>query len=198
VRARRGVLYLADLNPRAGTEPGKVRPVLVVQTDLLNEAGHPSTWVLPCTTRLTGENLLRVVLPRSIAGNREECEVMVDQSRAIDNRRLVRALRPLPKSILAEVGENCGGWAISSRPAPTLAPADQRGPHARQALVAGRGVELPDPSSFDPDRSPREWHSRGQGFDPPQLHQLRHQLGRAPQDRVPSWSGVAFNRNWPA
>jgi len=105
VRARRGVLYLADLNPRAGTEPGKVRPVLVIQTDLLNEAGHPSTWVLPCTTRLTGENLLRVVLPRGIAGNRGECEVMVDQSRAIDNRRLVRALKPLPRSILAEVVE---------------------------------------------------------------------------------------------
>ena len=105
MRARRGVLYLADLNPRAGTEPGKVRPVLVIQTDLLNEAGHPSTWVLPCTTRLTGENLLRVVLPRGIASNREECEVMVDQSRAIDNRRLVRALKPLPRSILAEVME---------------------------------------------------------------------------------------------
>ena len=105
MRARRGVLYLADLNPRVGTEPGKVRPVLVVQTDLLNDAGHPSTWVLPCTTRLTGENLLRVVLPRGIAGNREDCEVMVDQSRAIDNRRLVRALKPLPRSILAEVVE---------------------------------------------------------------------------------------------
>jgi mRNA interferase MazF len=105
VRVRRGVLYLADLNPRAGTESGKVRPVLVIQTDLLNDAGHPSTWVLPCTTRLTGENLLRVVLPRGIAGNRAECEVMIDQSRAIDNRRLVRALKPLPRSILAEVVE---------------------------------------------------------------------------------------------
>jgi mRNA interferase MazF len=103
VKARRGALYLADLHPRAGTEPRKVRPVLVIQTDLLNDAGHPSTWVLPCTTRLTGENLLRVVLPPGIAGNREECEVMVDQSRAIDNRRLVRALKPLPRSILAEV-----------------------------------------------------------------------------------------------
>jgi mRNA interferase MazF len=103
VKVRRGVLYLADLDPRAGTEPGKVRPVLVVQTDLLNETGHPSTWILPCTTRLTGENLLRVVLPKGIAGNREECEIMVDQSRAIDNRRLGRALKPLPRSILAEV-----------------------------------------------------------------------------------------------
>ena len=105
MRPRRGVLYLADLNPRAGTEPGKMRPVLVIQTDLLNEAGHPSTWVLPCTTRLAGENLLRVSLPRGIAGNREECEVMVDQSRAIDNRRFVRALKPLPRPILAEVAE---------------------------------------------------------------------------------------------
>ena len=43
MKARRGVLYLADLNPRRGTEPGKVRPVLVIQTDLLNDAGHPST-----------------------------------------------------------------------------------------------------------------------------------------------------------
>jgi len=105
VRIRRGTLYLADLNPRSGTEPGKTRPVLVVQSDLLNEAEHPSTWVLPCTTRLAGENLLRVSLPKGIAGNREDCEVMIDQSRAIDNRRLVRALKPLPRSILREVEE---------------------------------------------------------------------------------------------
>lgn len=103
MKARRGVLYLADLDPRQGTEPGKLRPVVVIQTDLLNGAGHPSTWVLPCTTRLTGGNLLRVELPRGIAGNRADCEVMVDQSRAIDNRRLVRPLEPLPPSILAEI-----------------------------------------------------------------------------------------------
>ena len=105
MRILRGSLYLADLNPRRGTEPGKARPVLVIQTDLLNGAGHPSTWVLPCTTRLAGENLLRVSLPRGIAGNVKECEVMIDQSRAIDNRRFVRALEPLPLSLLKEVEE---------------------------------------------------------------------------------------------
>jgi mRNA interferase MazF len=113
VKIRRGTLYLADLNPRRGTEAGKTRPVLVVQTDLLNEVDHPSTWVLPCTTRLTGENLLRVVLPRGVAGNRQECEVMMDQSRAIDNRRLVRTLKPLPRSLLREVDEKLrrlAGW----------------------------------------------------------------------------------------
>ena len=102
---RRGTLYLADLSPRRGTEPGKVRPVLVIQSDLLNEAEHPSTWILPCTTRLAGENLLRVVLPRGMAGNRQDCEIMVDQSRAIDNRRIVRRLKALPLSILREVEE---------------------------------------------------------------------------------------------
>jgi mRNA interferase MazF len=105
VKIRRGTLYLADLDPRRGTEPGKARPVLVIQTDLLNDAGHPSTWVLPCTTRLSGENLLRVALPQGIAGNARDCEVMIDQSRAIDNRRLVRALEPLPRSLLREVEE---------------------------------------------------------------------------------------------
>ncbi|HEY2773829.1 MAG TPA: type II toxin-antitoxin system PemK/MazF family toxin [Candidatus Binatia bacterium] len=105
MKIERGTLYLADLTPRRGTEPGRTRPVLVIQNDLLNEVGHPSTWILPCTTQLAGDNLLRVSLPRGIAGNRENCEVMIDQSRAIDNRRLVRPLRPLPPPILAEVEE---------------------------------------------------------------------------------------------
>ena len=105
MKIQRGSLYLAHLNPRLGTEPGKVRPGLVIQTDLLNQAGHPSTWVLPCTTRLAGENLLRVPLPRGIAGNRQNCEVMIDQSRSIDNHRFVRGLKPLPRLLLREVEE---------------------------------------------------------------------------------------------
>jgi hypothetical protein len=56
-----------------------------------------------CATRLAGENLLRVFLPRGLAGNREDCEVMIDQSRAIDNWRFVQALDRLPGRILREV-----------------------------------------------------------------------------------------------
>ena len=103
MKIERGLLYLADLSPRRGTESGKLRPVLVIQTDLLNEAEHPSTWVLPCTTLVAGENLLRVSLPKGMAGNRQDCEVMIDQSRTIDNCRFVRRLQALPRSILREV-----------------------------------------------------------------------------------------------
>ena len=98
-----GFLYLADLNPRFGSEPGKVRPILIIQTDLLNEASHPSTWILPCTTHLFGESLLRVPLPKGIAGNSEACEIMIDQSRAIDNRRIKKKLKSLPSTLLHEV-----------------------------------------------------------------------------------------------
>jgi mRNA interferase MazF len=105
LRIDHGSLLVANLNPRRGTEAGKLRPVVVLQTDLLNRTGHPSTWVVPCTTRLTGESLLRVCLPAGAAGNDRECEVMIDQSRAIDNRRLHRRLGRLPPALLREVKE---------------------------------------------------------------------------------------------
>ena len=105
MKIRYGCLYLADLSPGRGSEVGKVRPVLVMQTDLLNEVNHPSTWVLPCTTRVTGESLIRIFLPKGIAGNDQDCEVMVDQSRAIDNRRFKAQLKPLPVSIFEECKE---------------------------------------------------------------------------------------------
>ena len=109
LRIDHGGLYAAALDPRFGTEPGKARTVLVIQTDLLNVACHPSTWVLPCTTRLGGENILRVRLVAGIAGNSRECEVMIDQSRAIDNRRFKRKLGALPAPLLREVKEKLRG-----------------------------------------------------------------------------------------
>jgi len=48
----RGEVWLADLNPRRGTEPGKTRPVVVVQAQALLNADHPSTLVVPLTTQL--------------------------------------------------------------------------------------------------------------------------------------------------
>ena len=82
-------VYLADLNPRRGTEPGKVRPVVVVQTDLLNGL-HPSTVVCPLTTKVQPRaRFLRVHLIIGEAGLKEQSVIMVDQIRAIDNRRFL-------------------------------------------------------------------------------------------------------------
>lgn len=98
-----GHLYLADLNPRFGTEPGKVRPVVVVQTDSLNRY-HPSTIVCPLTTRIAGfENPLRVAIPKGVSGLSRPSDILVDQVKAIDNRRLRRKLAPLPDLHLSEL-----------------------------------------------------------------------------------------------
>ncbi len=40
-------IWTADLNPQIGTEPVKTRPVLIIQTNLLNQIPHPSTIICP-------------------------------------------------------------------------------------------------------------------------------------------------------
>lgn len=98
-----GYLYLADLNPRYGTEPGKVRPVVVVQTDSLNRY-HPSTIVCPLTTKVAGfENPLRVAIPKGVSGLSRPSDILVDQVKAIDNRRLRRRLGALSDPYLSEL-----------------------------------------------------------------------------------------------
>lgn len=86
---RRGEVWLANLNPGRGTEPGKVRPVLVVQHQALLDAEHPSTLVIPLTTNLIADaEPLRL---RVSARDRLEraSDLLVDQLRAVDNRRLL-------------------------------------------------------------------------------------------------------------
>ena len=85
----RGEVWLANLDRGRGTEPGKRRPVLVVQAQPLLDANHPSTLVIPLTTRLVDDaEPLRVRVPAS-GRLREASDLLVDQLRAIDNRRLV-------------------------------------------------------------------------------------------------------------
>ncbi len=102
----RGEVWVADLNPRRGTEPGKTRPVLVVQAQALLDAGHPSTLVAPLTTRLVDDaEPLRIRI--SATGDlQRDSDVLVDQLRAIDNRRLVRGpLARVRPRVMAKVGQ---------------------------------------------------------------------------------------------
>ena len=78
---------------------------MAFQSDLLYRTGHGSTWIFPYTNRLAGESLLRVCLPTGAAGNDREYEVMIDQRRAVANRRLRRRLGRLPATLLREVKE---------------------------------------------------------------------------------------------
>ena len=99
-------VYLADLAVRHGTEPGKVRPVVVMQTDLINNT-HPSTIVCPVTSRVVrGLDTLRVHIPEREAGLSKPSDVLVDQIRAIDNKRFIRKMGRLPRSLGEKLTRN--------------------------------------------------------------------------------------------
>jgi mRNA interferase MazF len=98
-------IWIADLEPQRGTETGKVRPVLIVQTNLLKE--HPSTIICPITTNVVEESdILRVHLKKEDANLKSDSDIMIDQIRAIDNRRLTSKIGELPKNLQAKVKEN--------------------------------------------------------------------------------------------
>ncbi len=97
-------IWLADLNPRIGTEPGKTRPVVIIQTDLLNEF-HPSTIVCPVTTKVNKEiQLLRVHLGKGKLD--KPSDILVDQIRAIDNKRFLKRLGALNKAQIKTLKAN--------------------------------------------------------------------------------------------
>lgn len=100
-------VWIADLNPQIGTEAGKTRPVLVIQTDLLNKLPHPSTIVCPITTNVSKDaEILRVHLKRGVANVHDDCDIMIDQIRAIDNQRLIKKVGVLPANLIDKVKEN--------------------------------------------------------------------------------------------
>ena len=83
-------IWLANLNPSKGTEPGKIRPVVIVQTDLLNDS-HLSTIICPVSTNLIPDaELLRVHLKKGQLDKLSD--VLIDQIRAIDNKRLLNKI----------------------------------------------------------------------------------------------------------
>ena len=99
-------IWIADLEPQRGTETGKVRPVLIAQTNLLNNE-HPSTIVCPVTTNVEKESeILRVHIKKGTANLKIESDIMIDQIRAIDNRRLLNKIGELPKDLQLKVKEN--------------------------------------------------------------------------------------------
>jgi mRNA interferase MazF len=85
-----GEIWLANLNPGRGTEPGKIRPVLILQNQALLDADHPSTLIVPLTTNLIDDaEPLRLRISAQ-GGLERDSDLLLDQLRAIDNRRLLQ------------------------------------------------------------------------------------------------------------
>lgn len=101
---RRGSLYVVDFNPTIRTKPGKLRPALVLQSDLVNEAGYPSTVVIPTTTKLVeNPGLLGLHLPKGVAGLDRDSDLLLGQLIAVANDSFRRQIGSLPDQLMEEV-----------------------------------------------------------------------------------------------
>ncbi|EON20750.1 PemK-like protein DNA binding protein [Cupriavidus sp. GA3-3] len=107
---KRGQIWEVDLNPQTHREePAKRnRPALVIQTDLLNDAGHPTTIIVPGTSQIEREDCfpLRVALGK-LPGLAYETDLLIDQVRAVSNRQFIggRPVARLGTDYMSEVEE---------------------------------------------------------------------------------------------
>ena len=86
---QKGEIYLAKLIPKKGNEVGKIRPVLIYQTNILNECEHPTTIILPISTVLIDNAYpLRYRITKRDKLDKTS-DILCDQIRALDNQRIL-------------------------------------------------------------------------------------------------------------
>lgn len=91
MKYRRGDVYLAKLNPAKGSEPGKERPVIILQSNSLNELAYPTCIVIPCSSKEMPVNSIRPLLYGKFFDR--PTYALLDQVRSVDvNKRLTRKI----------------------------------------------------------------------------------------------------------
>jgi mRNA interferase MazF len=110
-KALRGEVWAVDFEPQTHRqEPGKKeRPALVIQTDALNRAGHPTTIVVPGTSKVEplppGDNFPLRVRVQKTDGLKYDTDLLVDQVRPIANTRLMYRYCAVVPNVLKKVEE---------------------------------------------------------------------------------------------
>ena len=100
-------IWIVNLDTRKGTEPDKTRPVVIIQINLLNKLPHPSTIICPVSTNIEKEsNILRVNIKKGEANMKFDCDILIDQIRAIDNKRLISKIGSLSTPLIQKIKEN--------------------------------------------------------------------------------------------
>ncbi len=89
-KIKHGEVWLANLNPTRGTETGKYRPVLILQNQALLDIEHPSTVIIPLTTQLIDHAEPLRIRIKAQDNLEKESDLLIDQIRAIDNKRLIK------------------------------------------------------------------------------------------------------------
>lgn len=97
-------IWLANLNPARGTEVGKIRPVLILQSDNLNPFHHSSI-ICPLSSNPWKEKLFHLPIKADLIGVEKDSVILLDQLRALDNQRLIKKLGSLPYEYHSQINQ---------------------------------------------------------------------------------------------
>ncbi len=98
-----------DLEPAAGAQANKVRPVVVVSNDAANrratEQGRGVVTVVPVTSNVTRVLPFQTLVPEEATGLRTPSKAQAEQVRSLDVVRFRTRLGRLPASVLTDLDD---------------------------------------------------------------------------------------------
>lgn len=102
-RIRRGDIAIANLEPVTGSEQGGIRPVLIIQNNILN-IHAPTTIIAPITSKIYTKNYpTNVQFFSSTSGLKKESTILLNQIRTIDKERIIRKIGEIDFEIMKRV-----------------------------------------------------------------------------------------------
>lgn len=114
MKAKRGEVYYADLNPVRGSEQSGWRPVVVVQRNTLN-AFTSTAIIVPCTgSQVEKYRQLPtgVFIPKGVGGLKADSVALVHQIRTLSHERLEDYWGTLPEDTMREI-ERAMAYALN-------------------------------------------------------------------------------------
>jgi len=103
VIVQRGDIFLANLEPVVGSKQRGVRPVLIIQNDIMNK-NSPITIMASITSKkFTKEFPTNVFITKEESGLDKESTILLNQIRTIDKRRLIKRISSLDDFLMKKV-----------------------------------------------------------------------------------------------
>jgi len=102
----RGDIYMLDFGIPFGSEPGRRRPVVIIQSDKENLNNLHTKVVVPLTSNTINAELRgNVFLPKKESGLSKDSVALVHQIIVVDKIRLEEKIAKLPKNLLSKIEE---------------------------------------------------------------------------------------------
>ena len=102
----RGDIYMLDFGIPFGSEPGRRRPVVIIQANKENLDNLNTKVVVPLTSNTINAELRgNVFLPKKESGLSKDSVALVHQIIVVDKIRLEEKIAKLPKNLLSKIEE---------------------------------------------------------------------------------------------